>query len=1213
MNEIVCNQGTQSTPGIKPRKWSVEEEDNLFKICSEFSDKIDWKTVESKFKELGGVRTLYALKAKWGTLKKNRANKSIFVEPEPQSDINEEPRTSVRDLSPIEDIINTSKERIEERIESGNPIDKGVERDRELGSSSSFNKNLVPDLEDLIPKDGNYKYITFSDKEKEEIKTSLMRNLKCENKIKLPVIKFNKEEILKINSLILEYRTEYSDKNTKKQWEVLTNILYTIIQYIESSRPKETNFYKNYIDKKEKEIHKVRQWIGKFSTEIEIRKKGRIRSDREKWNMALIRKVLKSKFKGQSIDGALRTLKDRLEILKDKVRIKREKQERVKDRKRFFEKPNIRNLEGFKTEQPKVEIAFKFWSDLARGENFKIPKILKEWRKVIQSQLSYPHQNPDETLENSEGNESVEKSEISHNSNTKIESSINAESIGRIIDKQSNWKAPGPDGIQNGYWKTIQIAKNWLIHLIIRTIETTELPKWLCKGKTVLIYKNKGDPEDPSNYRPITLLNNSYKILTKIIANIIRDKVVDTVAYPREQRAIRIGQRGCQVAILRDIGLSLERKFNKMNLETGFIDISKAYDSVPKNLLIFIINSLKLSGKLTKILIKIIKNWATKLCIRDKNKTVMSSKYKLGKGLLQGDSLSPILFNIAISPLSFELNKLEVLKIKNTKVKDNYNHQIFMDDIKIYANNPDNLRQLMNKVFEVTKSLGLNVNRGKTATTADIVDTFPGVELLDGNKAYKYLGIHQNLDHDIEVSKAEINKKILERSQKIFGSNLTIRQKIKAFNTSVVPMVGYIIGNLFDINNKFSTTQKMTREMDKSIRSEVLVKNKIRYSKSNKERLYIDCNHGGYGLNSIEDEFLILTIVKWKYLEIEEILSDTKEICIRWEKSNKRNPIGDGKKAIKLVGMNEEDFKIMDLKNLRNELKKKLLERRMTEWKKSEFKDNRDRMKINERDSNLWIQKGNLNNQGFRSGIGVQEKSIQVRTHKMFKGNNTNCRKCGNEVESIQHVLLSCPKWRTNLSILRHDSVCRNIHYVICKVMDIRNRNYHDQVPSKIENDQGDWVCWNPEIATIMKLYHRKPDLLWFQKKKNLLTIFEIAVADPNNLEKQEMIKMVRYGKESRIKIDHTNYEQYLNEEEKRTGKIYFSPNALAFQAITKYKCEVNLRIIIIGTGGEVTNRVRKELGDAFSLKPRAIDDVIERCQRAVIIGNSRIIKNHLA
>ena len=56
------------------------------------------------------------------------------------------------------------------------------------------------------------------------------------------------------------------------------------------------------------------------------------------------------------------------------------------------------------------------------------------------------------------------------------------------------------------------------------------------------------------------------------------------------------------------------------------------------------------------------------------------------RGIFQGDSLSPLLFVLCLIPLTVILHKLESA-YQFSSNKENINHLLFMDDIKLYAKN----------------------------------------------------------------------------------------------------------------------------------------------------------------------------------------------------------------------------------------------------------------------------------------------------------------------------------------------------------------------------------------------------------------------------------------------------------------------------------------------------------------------------------------------
>ena len=69
-------------------------------------------------------------------------------------------------------------------------------------------------------------------------------------------------------------------------------------------------------------------------------------------------------------------------------------------------------------------------------------------------------------------------------------------------------------------------------------------PRWMNKGRTVLIQKDKSKGNDVSNYRLITCLPLTWKLLTGIIADEIFGFLENEGILPEEQEGCRRESKG---------------------------------------------------------------------------------------------------------------------------------------------------------------------------------------------------------------------------------------------------------------------------------------------------------------------------------------------------------------------------------------------------------------------------------------------------------------------------------------------------------------------------------------------------------------------------------------------------------------------------------------------------------------------------------------------
>ena len=438
-------------------------------------------------------------------------------------------------------------------------------------------------------------------------------------------------------------------------------------------------------------------------------------------------------------------------------------------------------------------------------------------------------------------------------------SGISIEETKIAIKRSNNWKSPGNDVVANFWLKHLTELHEDLTYAYNKCLEFPETcPDWLTNGTTYLLPKND-ETNNPKNYRPITCLPTMYKILTSIISDKAYKHLTIINLFQVEQKGCSKGSYGCKDHLLINKAIIEMTKSIKRNLTTAWIDYKKAFDSVCHSWVLKCIEMFKISPIIREFMKSNMKKWMTTLYLNHEKGTLTSRKMNINNGIFQGDSLSPILFCIALAPLSALINKSGYGFKLNSMV---ISHLFYMDDLKTFAKNDEQQRILtivkdfsedIKMEFGLEKCAKAIFKAGKLTSSENIslgLDTF--IQNLEQDSTYKYLGINEGDGIQHAKMKEKIRKEYYRRISLVLRSELNAVNRTNAINTLAVPVVTYSFNNI-------SWTVEDLKKMDRKTRK-LLTMGKMHHPNADKDRLYLPRKFGGRGLIQIERSYKTTTI-----------------------------------------------------------------------------------------------------------------------------------------------------------------------------------------------------------------------------------------------------------------------------------------------------------------------------------------------------------------
>ena len=136
---------------------------------------------------------------------------------------------------------------------------------------------------------------------------------------------------------------------------------------------------------------------------------------------------------------------------------------------------------------------------------------------------------------------------------------------------------------------------------------------------------------------------------------------------------------------------------------------------VPHEHLLMVLAAIKAPKYIITFLKNTMGKWKTRFQLSAGKKEIITKPVTLERGLFQGDALSPLLFCLAIAPMSTALNNFEWNKEYPLYRGTSITHLFYMDDLKLYAPDPKSLKRGLNLVYDVSDAIGMKLGLKKCA------------------------------------------------------------------------------------------------------------------------------------------------------------------------------------------------------------------------------------------------------------------------------------------------------------------------------------------------------------------------------------------------------------------------------------------------------------------------------------------------------------------
>lgn len=546
-------------------------------------------------------------------------------------------------------------------------------------------------------------------------------------------------------------------------------------------------------------------------------------------------------------------------------------------------------------------------------------------------------------------------------------------------------------------------------------------PEKLCDGRTVLIPK-EGDPNDPNNYRPITI----YSVVRRVIERVLDKKLRDQIELNCNQRGF-VNVPGTHVNSRLVNACLLDAKQKQSDCTVIFLDISKAFDKIGHQHVKRCLEAYGVSANLRRLIGSLLSNNLIRICVGRQR----SEPIAIRRSVPQGGPLSPTLFNLATDFVLREAcedgfaNEFGYRLVPGRRA---LSLGAFADDHGVTSSSTENAIRIAELVHDKFSEIGLTVNpkkstaicikKGRIAQEEIKLNGEP-IRCLQPDERIRYLGCTYTselvFDSEVVVKLGELMTNLLECPL------LQRDQKMTILNQYILPKMTYPL--------QAAPVNRIPKQhldlLDKTIRQTARGVIGLPVHNTPNSMLYSARRNRGLGLVCASEE------VQLQHFAIASKLERVDDDVFQeiFDANVEKNQC---KEALGVEGENPK------------QLRQAVRDRHFETWSAMDYsgvgvkhfktytKANRFVCDKKGLSGSEWVAAIKLTN-NYANLAGVPGNS---------QASSRRCRRCGRETESVSHVLGAC-----DYGTLRRNARHHKVKHALASLLSSKGLRVIDEAP----------------------------------------------------------------------------------------------------------------------------------------------------------------------